>query len=52
MPLPQLSYAFHFDAGLYAQFLRRLSEQRGVQRIEGKIVDAATRLVETAMSSR
>ena len=39
MPLPQLSYAFHFDAGLYGQFLRRQSEQRGVKRIEGKIID-------------
>jgi tryptophan halogenase len=40
MPLPQLGYAFHLDAGLYARLLRRHAEQKGVQRIEGKIVDA------------
>ncbi len=39
MPLAQLTYAYHFDAGLYAQFLRRRSEAQGVRRIEGKIVD-------------
>ncbi len=37
--MPQLAYAYHFDAGLYARFLRAFAEQRGVVRVEGKIVD-------------
>lgn len=36
-PLAGLHYAYHFDAGLYATFLRRFSEQLGVQRTEGTI---------------
>lgn len=36
--LPDMPYAFHFDAGLYARHLRRYSETRGVDRIEGRIV--------------
>ncbi len=38
-PLAEIAYAYHFDAGLYAAFLRRHSEARGVQRVEGKIVE-------------
>ncbi len=37
-PLPALPYAFHFDAGLYARFLRGKAEGWGVDRQEGKIV--------------
>jgi tryptophan halogenase len=32
-----LGYAYHFDAGLYAAFLRRRCEAKGVRRIEGKV---------------
>jgi tryptophan halogenase len=39
---PKLNYAYHFDAGLYAQLLRKFSETWGVQRIEGKVVDVVS----------
>ncbi len=38
LPNTGLNYAYHLDATLYAQYLRRFSEALGVQRIEGKIV--------------
>ncbi len=40
---PQFGYAYHFDAVLYAAFLRKLALQRGVRRTEGRIVHVARR---------
>lgn len=37
LPLSQLAYAFHFDAGLYARFLRGVAEGNGARRVEGKV---------------
>jgi tryptophan halogenase len=42
-PLGHINYAYHFDASLYAGYLRKLSETRGVQRTEGKIVQVSQR---------
>ncbi|WP_413060731.1 tryptophan halogenase family protein [Sphingomonas carotinifaciens] len=36
-PLSGLAYAYHFDAGRYAAFLRAQAEAGGVTRIEGRI---------------
>lgn len=37
LPNGGMNYAYHMDAGLYAAFLRRRSEKRGVERVEGTI---------------
>ena len=42
-PLAQIVYAFQFDASLYAKYLRKLSESRGVKRVEGKVVEVQQR---------
>jgi len=37
------SYAFHFDAMLYGQYLRKLAESLGTERIEGIVADVRLR---------
>jgi tryptophan 7-halogenase len=45
-PLANIAYAYHFDAGLYARFLRGYAEARGVRRTEGKVVNTLLRDVD------
>src|ERR1700690_3614507 len=42
-PLANIAYAYHFDAGRYAKYLRRYAEARGVKRIEGRVVEVVLR---------
>lgn len=37
LPGQDANHAYHFDAALYARFLRQLAENHGVKRLEGKI---------------
>lgn len=37
-PLAEIAYAYHFDAVLYARFLRKHAEGNGAKRIEGKVI--------------
>ena len=42
-PLANVAHAYHFDASLYAKYLRGFSEKLGVVRHEGKIVQVSQR---------
>jgi len=37
--IPDMPYAYHFDANLFARMLRTFAEANGVERIEGRILD-------------
>lgn len=50
-PLAHIGHAFHFDAGLYARYLRTHCEKQGVQRTEGKIRSVQTDPVSGFVSS-
>ena len=45
------SYAYQFDAGLYAAMLRDYAEARGVRRIEGRVVAVETESDKAAVRS-
>lgn len=49
-PLANVAYAYHFDATLYARYLRAFAERLGVERVEGKVVDVE-RVPETGFVS-
>ncbi|HEY5347642.1 MAG TPA: tryptophan halogenase family protein, partial [Rhizomicrobium sp.] len=42
-PLEGITYALQFDAALFARYLRRYAETRGVVRTEGKVADVSLR---------
>ncbi len=46
-----VGYAYHFDANLYAPFLRRLAQAAGVRRVEGRIVRAERDALSGAVSA-
>ena len=49
-PVRELFYAFHFDASLYARYLRDYSEKAGIVRIEGKINEVVQRATDAIVA--
>jgi tryptophan halogenase len=50
-PLANIAYAYHFDAGLYARYLRRYAEGTGVKRTEGKVAHVQLRATDGFIES-
>lgn len=50
-PLAKIAYAYHFDAGRYAKFLRGYAEARRVRRTEGKIKETRLRAADGYVES-
>ncbi len=46
-----MPWAYHFDASLYAAYLRRLAEGEGVRRIEGKVEEVTVGSARQAIQS-
>lgn len=42
-PLSGISYAYHFDATLYAKYLSEFAIEKGVKRLTGSVVDVSLR---------
>ncbi|MFN3668186.1 MAG: tryptophan halogenase family protein [Brevundimonas sp.] len=49
--MPKINYAFQFDASLYAAYLRRYAEARGVVRTEGRVVSVEQDAGDGALTS-
>lgn len=50
-PLADITYAFQFDASLYARYLRKYAERHGVVRTEGRVLDVALRAADGFLES-
>ena len=50
-PLSHIRYAFHFDATLYARYLRKYALARGVKRVEGRITTVQQREADDHVTS-